>query len=479
MDIEAVSRRIETLADVAMIADGRRLPTESTFDVINPATEAVLVAAPNATRDQADAVMASAEAAYLSWKRDDDARRAAMRAAADLLLVHADDLGLLLTAEQGKPVRDSVAEVTTAVQWLRWYADLELDQPEIVEDSAVRRIAVYRRPLGPTVAITAWNFPIQMAVKKLAQALRPGNTVVVKPSPYTPLATLRMVEILQEVFPPGVVNAVSGGAELGSWLTEHPLTRKITFTGSTPVGKLVAAAAVPDLKRVTLELGGNDAAIVLDDADPATVAVGIFDRAFVNCGQTCAAIKRVYVPDSLYDDVVGALTSRAAAAVVGNGLEPDTDYGPLNNRAQLDIVAALVDDAVASGGRVTTGGPDDRSGFFYRPAIVADVKDEVRLVAEEQFGPALPVLSYSDLDDAVARANDSQYGLGGSVWTSDPDRGAQVAGELESGTVWVNTHATTLASQPFAGAKWSGIGVENGRWGMQQFTQLQAIHTAR
>jgi acyl-CoA reductase-like NAD-dependent aldehyde dehydrogenase len=319
-----------------------------------------------------------------------------------------------------------------------------------------------------------------MAGKKMAQALRAGNTVVVKPSPYTPLATLRFVEILQEVFPAGVLSAVSGGAALGGWLTSHPLTRKITFTGSTATGKLVAASAVPDLKRVTLELGGNDAAVVLDDADPATVAKGIFDRALVNCGQTCAAIKRAYVPEKLYGDVVEALAELADGAVVGDGVDPATDYGPLNNLAQLRIVTDLVNDALQNGAHVAAGGRShDGDGYFYRPTILSNLDDGTRIVDEEQFGPALPVLSYRDLDDALARANDSKYGLGGSVWTSDTERGEAVAARLEVGTAWVNNHAVTLPHQPFAGAKWSGIGVENSRLGLYEFTQVQAIHTAR
>jgi acyl-CoA reductase-like NAD-dependent aldehyde dehydrogenase len=462
-----------------MTIAGRKAETVGTFEVVNPATGRFLADAPDCTRSQVDEVMEGAQRAFQTWRLDDAARVAAMRAAADLLEKSVDELALLLTAEQGKPLRDSVAEVETSVRWLRWYADLDVT-PEVAEDSELRRVVVHRRPLGPVVAISPWNFPIQMAGKKAAQALRVGNPVVVKPSPYTPLATLRFVEVLQQVFPPGVLSAVSGGADLGAWLTAHPLTRKISFTGSTGVGKLVAAAAAPDLKRVTLELGGNDAAIVLDDADPATVAKGIFDRALLNCGQTCAAIKRAYVPERLYGDVVEALAQLADEAVIGDGLDPATDYGPLNNPAQLRIVTDLVDDALRNGAVAAAGGrAQDGEGFFYRPTILSNLGDGIRIVDEEQFGPALPVMSYRSLDDAIARANHSRYGLGGSVWTSDLDRGEEVAGQLEVGTAWVNNHAVTLPHQPFAGAKWSGVGVENSRLGMYEFTQVQAIHTAR
>lgn len=462
-----------------MTIDGRCVTAERVFEVLNPATGRHLAKAPDCTRGQVDDVMEGAQRAYQTWCRDDAARCAAMLAAADELEAVAEELGLILTAEQGKPLRDSLAEVATSARWLRWYADPDLLNPEIAEDSDQRKVSVHRRPLGPTVAISPWNFPIQTVGKKAAQALRAGNTMVVKPSPYTPLATLKFVEVLQRVFPPGVLSAVSGGTELGGWLTGHPLTRKISFTGSTAVGKLVAAAAAPDLKRITLELGGNDAAVVLDDAEPDVVARGIFDRALVNCGQTCAAIKRAYVPESLYDEVVEALAECARAAVIGDGMDPRTDYGPLNNRPQLRIVSDLVDDALHRGARAAAGGKaPERAGFFYQPTILANVDDRMRIVDEEQFGPALPVLSYDNLDEAVERANSGKYGLGGSVWTSDPQRGAQVASELVCGTSWVNTHAVTLPHQPFAGAKWSGVGVENGRWGLYDFTQLQVIHTA-
>ncbi len=261
-------RIFAVVASVAMTIDGRSVKAERTFEVMNPATGGWLADAPGCTRSQVDEVMEGALRAFGTWRLDDAARCAAMQAAAIELEAASTDLALILTGEQGKPLRDSLAEVETSVKWFRWYAELDLVNPGIVEDGDERKIEVYRRPLGPAAAITPWNFPIQMAGKKAAQALRPGNTLVIMPSPYTQLATLKFIEVLQKAFPPGVLSAVTGGADLGEWLTARPLTRKISFTGSTGVGKLVAAAAVPDLKRITLELGGNDAAVVLDDADP-------------------------------------------------------------------------------------------------------------------------------------------------------------------------------------------------------------------
>ncbi|HEX9548821.1 MAG TPA: aldehyde dehydrogenase family protein, partial [Acidimicrobiales bacterium] len=327
---------------------------------------------------------------------------------------------------------------------------------------------------------TPWNFPLILAAWKIAPALLAGNTMVLKPSPFTPLTTLKMGELLASVLPPGVLNVVSGGDELGSWMTAHPVPRKISFTGSVATGKRVAAAAAPDLKRVTLELGGNDPAILLDDVDPATVADSVFRGAFANNGQVCSAIKRVYVPEAIYDSVVDALAEKARAAKVGDGTLPDTELGPINNKPQFERVSGLVADAIAGGARAAAGGkPIDGPGYFFEPTILADVTDGVRIVDEEQFGPALPVIAYRDIDDALARANATHFGLSGSVWGADAERAGQVAEQLECGTAWVNTHLAVAPHQPFGGAKWSGIGVENGSWGYYGFTELQVVHRAK
>jgi acyl-CoA reductase-like NAD-dependent aldehyde dehydrogenase len=339
---------------------------------------------------------------------------------------------------------------------------------------------VVRRPLGVVAAITPWNFPLTLAFWKIAPALLAGNTMVLKPSPFTPLSTLKVAELLRDVLPPGVLNVVSGGDELGAWMTSHPMPRKISFTGSIETGKKVAASAAPDLKRVTLELGGNDPAIVLDDADPATVAKAIFAGAFNNNGQVCSAIKRVYVPEALYDDVVDALAVHAKAVKVGDGTDPESKLGPINNAPQFERVKELVADAISQGARAVTGGHAmDRPGYFFEPTILAGLSDGTRIVDEEQFGPALPVISYRDLGDAVDRANATHFGLSGSVWSADPDRAASVAAELECGTAWINTHLALSPQQPFGGFKWSGVGVENGPWGLAEFTEFQAVHRSK
>jgi acyl-CoA reductase-like NAD-dependent aldehyde dehydrogenase len=469
-------------ATPSMTIDGAAVETAATVGVVNPATGAVFAQAPDCSRDQLDAAFTAADRAFAAWRRDEDARRTALRACAAALTARANDIGAVLTAEQGKPLGDAVREVHTAAAWLNYYAGLELPR-EVIQDDERGLVEVVRRPVGVVAAITPWNFPLTLAFWKIAPALRAGNTVVIKPSPYTPLSTLIVGEILRDVLPAGVVNTVSGGDELGAWMTAHPLARKISFTGSVATGKHVAASAAPDLKRVTLELGGNDAAIILDDADPAKIAERIFWGAFTNSGQVCAAVKRVYVPESLHDDLVEALAAQAKAVRVGVGTDEGVQLGPVNNKPQFERVNELVEDALAGGAVAVAGGQrlevGDGGGYFYAPTILTGIGNGSRIVDEEQFGPALPVVTYRDLEATVDHVNTGRFGLGGSVWSGDPDRAADVAARLDVGTAWVNTHLALAPNQPFGGAKWSGIGVENGPWGLYGFTELQVLHRAR
>jgi acyl-CoA reductase-like NAD-dependent aldehyde dehydrogenase len=370
-------------------------------------------------------------------------------------------------------------EAMAAGYWLRYFSRLEMPR-EVIQDDENVFAEVVRRPMGVVAAITPWNFPIVLAAWKIGPALLAGNTIVLKPSPFTPRSTLVMAEILNEVLPPGVLNAVSGGDELGRWMTSHPTPRKVSFTGSVATGKHVAVSAAPDLKRVTLELGGNDAAILLDDIDPAAIAEKLFQGAFDNNGQVCSAIKRVYVPEALHDDVVDALAARCAATKVGDGMDPDTELGPIQNRPQYERVTELVADALADGATAATGGaPIDGPGYFFQPTVLTGVVEGTRIVDEEQFGPALPVIPYRDIDDAVARANATTYGLSGSVWSADPERAGAVAERLDCGTAWVNAHVALGPHQPFGGFKWSGVGVENGPWGLAAYTELQVQYRAK
>jgi len=467
------------MTDFTMTIAGHSVASDDRFDVINPATGKPFASAPDCTQAQLDAAMDTAQQAFLRWRNDEVERRDALRAVSTRIKERAAELAQTLTREQGKPLARAAEEIIGCAVWFDYVASLDLPV-EIVADNEQARIEVRRRPLGVVAAITPWNYPLLLAVWKIAPALRAGNTVVLKPSPFTPLTTLQLGELLRDVLPPGVLNIISGGDGLGAWMTSHPVPRKISFTGSVATGKRVAAAAAPDLKRVTLELGGNDAAIVLPDADPDTVAKDLFWGAFTNSGQVCSAIKRLYVHESRYDAFVAALGELAGTVRMGQGLEPDVELGPINNRPQLERVAELVEDARGAGGRIVTGGRRrDGEGYFYEPTIVADVAEGVRLVDEEQFGPALPILRYGDVDEAVERANATHFGLSGSVWSADPERAAKVAGRLECGTAWANQHLAILPFTPFGGAKWSGIGVENGPWGLLGFTEIQTLNVKK
>jgi acyl-CoA reductase-like NAD-dependent aldehyde dehydrogenase len=464
------------MSDFVMTIAGESAAAEATFGVRNPATGEVFAQAPECSRQQLDAAFDAAAKAVHDWKADEAQRRSVIQKAAEILMGAGAELGPTLTAEQGKPITDATMEVIGSGVWAQYFANLEVP-PQVIQDDDGAHVEVVRRPLGVVAAITPWNYPLLLSFWKIAPALLAGNTLVLKPSPFTPLTILKCGELLRDVFPPGVVNIVSGSDELGAWMTSHPIPRKISFTGSVETGKKVNMAAAPDLKRVTLELGGNDPAIVLDDADPKTVAEAIFNGAFMNNGQVCSAVKRVYVPETLYDAVVEGLAEQARAIKVGEGNEEGVKLGPINNEPQYERVKELVADALSHGATAITGGKAmDRPGYFFEPTILAGLSDGTRIVDEEQFGPALPVISYRDLTDAVDRANATNFGLSGSVWGADADRAAEVAGQLECGTAWVNTHLALAPHQPFGGFKWSGLGVENGPWGLAEFSELQVVH---
>lgn len=460
------------MTDSVMTIDGEAVTGDGTFDVLDPATGAPMGSAPQCSPAQLDLAMQAAHRALRPWSADRESRRKAMHEAAELMRRAAQDLAPLFTGEQGRPVGWSIGEIMISAGWLDYFADLELPA-ETVRSYPDRTIEVSRRPVGVVAAITPWNAPILLAMWKIAPALAAGATMVLKPSPYTPLTTLALGQVFAAALPPGVLNIVSGLEPLGRQLVSHPTPRKVAFTGSIPTGKAVAVAAAHDLKRVTLELGGNDAAIVLDDADIDRIAEPLFGSAFANGGQICEATKRVYVPERLYHKLVDALADRARAARVGPGLDPGVEIGPLTTDFQRDHVDELVQDAKAAGATIAAGGhriPGD--GYFFAPTIIGDVQDGTRIVDEEQFGPALPVIAYKDLDEAVERANATMFGLAGSVWATDVDRARAVAARLEVGRVKINTGGLPSPEAPFGGVKWSGVGVENGPWGLAEYTDL-------
>lgn len=446
------------------------------FAVLDPATGEAFDEAPDQPPDELDTVVERAHRAWLGWRSDSVARTKALLTAADAVEAAGADLAPLLTREQGKPLPESYAEVARTAARLRYFAEL-VPRTETISDGRPVRGKIRWRPLGPTAAIVPWNFPLQLASAKFAPALAAGNTMVLKPSPFTPLATRLLGSVVAAALPDDVLTVVTGHEPLGARLASHPGIRHVTFTGSIPTGRAVAEGAAASLARVTLELGGNDAAVLLDDVDVEGIAERLFWAAFRNCGQVCMAVKRVYAPARLYARVVDALAHHARTVVVGAGLDPESRLGPVNNAAQLARVERCTEQAVAAGARTVTGGHRlDRPGYFFAPTILADVPPTSTVVTQEQFGPVLPVLPYETVDEAVMAANDTGFGLGGSVWGTDLDRAEAVADRLECGTAWINHHAELSLAQPFAGAKDSGVGVAGGPWGLYGNLRPFVVH---
>lgn len=457
---------------------GRAVAGRSQFEVIDPSTGAAFAWCPDASRNDLDDAVHAAGAAQRAWSRCGfDERRRHLCAFAAALRENSEYLSSLLTHEQGKPLSRAVNEIKRSAAALEILSSIEIEK-DILRCDEEGIVELHYRPLGVVGAITPWNVPIVLAVPKIAQALYAGNTIVVKPSPYTPLTTLEIGRIARKIFPPGVLNVVAGGNALGQWLTEHPDVAKVSFTGSVATGKRVMRSAAETLKRVTLELGGNDAAIVLPDVVPEEIAQRLFWAAFNNCGQVCMAIKRLYVHASIYERLCAELANIARRVKVGNGFEEGVELGPVQNRMQFDRVSEILTDTRSLRGvRILAGGfPLDRPGYFVQPTIVTDIREGTRLVDEETFGPVLPVIRFTDVEDAIRRANATRFGLGGSIWTNDLDRGAALAEELEVGTTWVNRHLNSDMLIPFGGWKESGIGREYSIMGLKAYMEPQVVH---
>ncbi len=461
-----------------MLIGGELVSGAQSMAVLNPATEETLAVCARASSEQLDAAVAAAKSAFPAWAATPiQERQRVLRAIADRMEENKDELARLLTQEQGKPLKAANNEVAGAIDKFRHFAACDLPV-EIRSDTPERRIEIHRKPLGVVAAIIPWNFPLFLLAFKVPPALLAGNTLVVKPAATTPLTTLRFGALIADLVPPGVINIIADANDLGGALSAHPDVCKVSFTGSTATGRKVAEAAVADLKRISLELGGNDAGIVLDDVDPKAVGKKLFDAAFTNAGQVCIAMKRLYVHESIYDEVIDELVRHAEATIVGDGLEQGTQMGPLQNKKQYDRVNELIEEA-RSIATVIGGERPDHPGYFIRPAIVRDIPEGARLIEEEQFGPVLPVMKYSSEEEAIARANNTLYGLGASIWSADEGRAYRLADRLEAGTVWVNNHMNLQSQVPFGGTKQSGIGSELGPEGLHEFTQIRVINIAR
>lgn len=460
------------------LIDGRMVAGASSLDVLNPATGEVFAVAARADEAQLRHAVATAKRAFPGWRDMPSTERKTMvNKIADGMEERSGEFISTLTSEQGKPLDQARYEIHGAIACLRYFASLDMRE-EILRETPTEKIIRHRTPLGVVAAITPWNFPVLLLMMKVGPGLVAGNTMICKPAPTTPITTLLFAEVAQPILPAGVLSVVVDNNDLGGILASHPDIAKVSFTGSTATGRKVMAGAAETLKRLTLELGGNDAAIILDDADIKEVAPKVFGAATLNAGQICLAAKRVYIPAEMYDAFCDELARLAKEAVVDDGTRQGVQLGPVQNKQQYEKLKDYLADAHANGKVIAGGAPLDRPGFFIAPTIVRDISDDARLVREEQFGPVLPLLAYDTLDEALERANNSEWGLGGTIWTSNPARGIEVARKIDTGTVWINRHLDMPFDVPFAGAKQSGAGVENGIEGLEEYTQAHIINAA-
>ncbi len=465
----------------ANLIGGEMVTTDATLDVVNPATEQVIAQVPACGKDELDRAVDAARAAFKSWRKTTpEERQKVVLGIAAAIKDNADELFRLLTSEQGKPHAQAQQEIYGAAGLAKAQAGLTLDDV-INQDDDTRLSRTRRVPVGVVGGIVPWNFPIMMAIQKIVPALVAGCTIVLKPSPFTPLTTLRIAELIKDVVPAGTVNIITGEDSLGPLITEHPGIDKITFTGSTATGKKIMEGAARDLKRITLELGGNDASIVLPDADVEKVAEQLFWSSFSNAGQVCIAAKRIYIHEDIYDDLSKAIADYAKGVTVGDGSQQGTGVGPIQNRKQFERVCELIQDAKDNGYNFLTGGDTDPSGTgYYVPITILDnPPEDARIVAEEQFGPVMPLMKFSSVDEAIARANASEYGLAGAIWSKDTDAAVEIAEQLETGTVWINEFMHLSPFAPFGGHKQSGFGAEYGIDGLKEFTYPQVITVKR
>jgi aldehyde dehydrogenase len=474
------------MINAKLIVIGREETSDRTIDVVSPAdTRVVLGSVPDATPGQVDEAVVASETAFPEWSsRPLEERQGALLAAAGAIHDMIEEYAPLLSRENGKILEESHVDLEFASGICGYTAGISA---ETLADQQIRDTGgttlIRRRPIGPVAAITPWNFPVVLAFMKLAPALVAGNTVVLKPSENSPLVLTEVIRALQQHFPPGVLNMVTGGDAVGEALVAHPRIRKIGFTGGIDTGRKVMAAAARDIKRVTLELGGNDPAILLDDVDlsPETMRQ-IVKGAFATTGQVCFGLKRIYVPTRIHDRFVEAFSAAVDEIVVGPGDDPRVTMGPLNNAQQKNLVEKIVDDARSSGATVTTLGQRLDSaawdhGHFMMPSVVTAADPRLAIVEEEQFGPVVPVLKYDELDDVIRLVNQSQYGLAASIWTSDEERAFLLGRRFDTGSVFINSHTFTSLDPraPFGGAKASGLGREFSPASLDSYTELQTI----
>ncbi|KAF2259435.1 aldehyde dehydrogenase [Lojkania enalia] len=478
MSIEKVG--VDFKDNFVQIVNGKVAPTQLFRHGLNPVDKSLLTRVPMATEQDVDDAVTAGKLAFNTWSRvpDSDRKRAVLAFAA-AIEEYSTELAQILTKEHGKTIAEAHHEVELLPLFLRGHAKISLHE-EIVEENERRTVVTRYVPLGVVAGIVPWSFSLFLAIGKLAPALLTGNVIILKPSPFAPYSCLKLVELAQQFFPPGVVQSLSGDDNLGPWLTSHPGVNKISFTGSVATGKKVMQSASTNLTRVTLELGGNDAAIILPNIDVKSVAAKVTANAFMNMGQVCISIKRIYVHEDIYDDFRDAMVQNLAHFTIGDGSLETSTHGPLQNSKQYERMKTYLDCSKVEDWKVAAGSRIEPSlGYFIKPMIIEKPADDSWIVVEEQYGPIIPLLSWKDERDVITRANTSVMGLGASIWTNDIKKGNELAREIQAGSVWVNEHTILSPMATFGGHKQSGIGSEWGAAGMKSYCNAQTLFLAQ
>ncbi|MBL4589017.1 MAG: aldehyde dehydrogenase family protein [Alphaproteobacteria bacterium] len=462
-----------------LLINGVLVNTKKSMDVINPANEEPFATVALADEEELDRAVSAAIKAFETYKTSSiKERQGILVKIADAILENKTKIATALTMEQGKTLQSAVMEVEFAASFCQHFSEVDIPS-EVLIDDAEQLVEIHHVPLGVVAGIIPWNFPFLICIYKLAPILLAGNSLIIKPAPSTPITAAILGEIIKDIVPAGLVNILIDNGELGPKITTHKGITKISFTGSIETGKKILESVAPTLKRPTLELGGNDAAIVLNDVDPKIVAKKILGSAFLNSGQTCIALKRLYVQEKIYDELCEELATLANSATIGDGMDEKSQFGPVQNKEQYEKIKNYIENGRQNGSIIAGGVIPKGPGYFIPLTLVKDIKNGTALVDEEPFGPVLPIIKFTTIDEAIVYANDSSYGLGGSVWSNDLDKAYAIAEKMDAGTIWINQHTAFGPNIPSCPMKQSGLGVEWGKEGLLEYTSLKVINRAK